>query len=113
MMDSWWNPAVEDQAIDRCHRIGQKKPVLVYRFKIMGSVEERILELQEKKRMLMEGALGVEGLQTMGRRRVAMAELVNIFREVADHAASFADNAHDLSMARDATGVLRMAVSRI
>lgn len=110
MLDSWWNPAVEDQAIDRCHRIGQEKNVYVYRFKIQNSVEERILALQEKKKMLAEGALGVQGLQTMGRKRVAMQELVSIFQEVAAHVLTTAENAQDQMNARDASGILGMAV---
>ena len=44
--DPWWNPAVEDQATDRAHRIGQDKPVFVYKLIAEGTVEERILELQ-------------------------------------------------------------------
>jgi SWI/SNF-related matrix-associated actin-dependent regulator of chromatin subfamily A3 len=49
MYDSWWNPAVEDQAIDRIHRIGQLKDVHVYKLIVSNSVEERILDLQKKK----------------------------------------------------------------
>jgi SNF2 family DNA or RNA helicase len=58
LMDPWWNPSTEEQAIDRCHRIGQSRPVSVKRFIIQNSIEERILELQEKKRSLARGALG-------------------------------------------------------
>lgn len=50
--DPWWNPAVEDQATDRAHRIGQDKPVFVYRLVAEGTVEERILDLQARKRQL-------------------------------------------------------------
>ncbi|XP_063941817.1 ATP-dependent helicase rhp16 [Daucus carota subsp. sativus] len=57
LMDVWWNPAVEQQAQDRVHRIGQFKPVRVVRFVIEGSVEERILELQEKKQLVFEGTV--------------------------------------------------------
>ena len=57
LCDPWWNPAVEDQAADRAHRIGQDKPVMVYRLVALGTVEERILLLQEKKRALVEAAL--------------------------------------------------------
>jgi len=53
--DPWWNPAVEDQATDRAHRIGQDKPVFVYRLIVSGSVEEKMLALQERKRELAEG----------------------------------------------------------
>ncbi len=58
LMDPWWNPAVEDQAADRTHRIGQDKPVFVYRLVAEGTVEEKILELQESKRRIAEAALG-------------------------------------------------------
>ncbi len=58
LLDPWWNPAAEDQAADRAHRIGQDRPVLVTRLVAEGTVEERILELQERKRALAEAALG-------------------------------------------------------
>lgn len=57
LMDPWWNPAVEDQAADRTHRIGQERPVMVYKLVAKDTVEERILELQEHKRSLAEVAL--------------------------------------------------------
>jgi len=63
LVDPWWNPAVEAQAADRAHRIGQERPVMVYRLVSHGTVEERILGLQEKKRALFEAALG-EGSAT-------------------------------------------------
>ena len=52
-MDPWWNPAVEDQANDRAHRIGQLRPVTVYRLLTRGTVEEAVLRLQDKKRSLV------------------------------------------------------------
>jgi SNF2 family DNA or RNA helicase len=58
LLDPWWNPAVEDQAADRAHRIGQDKPVLVHRLVARDTVEERILALQEHKRALAETAVG-------------------------------------------------------
>ncbi len=58
LLDPWWNPAVEDQAADRAHRIGQTKPVFVHRLVAADTVEERILDLQESKRRLAEAALG-------------------------------------------------------
>ena len=57
LLDPWWNPAVEDQAADRAHRIGQDRPVSVYRLVARETVEERILALQEKKRALAAAAL--------------------------------------------------------
>jgi superfamily II DNA or RNA helicase len=58
LLDPWWNPAVEDQAADRAHRIGQDKPVFVYRLVAKDTVEERILALQERKRAVADLALG-------------------------------------------------------
>ena len=55
--DPWWNPAVENQATDRAHRIGQDKPVFVYKLIVAGSIEEKILALQEKKAELAAGIL--------------------------------------------------------
>jgi SNF2 family DNA or RNA helicase len=58
LLDPWWNPAVEDQAADRAHRIGQERPVMVYRLVAEDTVEEKILALQERKRALADAALG-------------------------------------------------------
>jgi superfamily II DNA or RNA helicase len=55
--DPWWNPAAENQATDRAHRIGQTKQVFVYKLIVAGSIEEKILALQEKKAALAEGIL--------------------------------------------------------
>ncbi|XAL98170.1 DEAD/DEAH box helicase [Phycisphaeraceae bacterium D3-23] len=60
IMDPWWNPAVEAQAIDRTHRIGQTKPVFAYRMICEDTVEQRILELQGRKRDLAEAIVGGE-----------------------------------------------------
>ncbi|MBI2389737.1 MAG: DEAD/DEAH box helicase [Deltaproteobacteria bacterium] len=57
LVDPWWNPAVEDQAADRAHRIGQDKPVFVHRLVAKDTVEEGILALQEKKRAIADAAL--------------------------------------------------------
>ncbi|MEW5824181.1 MAG: DEAD/DEAH box helicase [Pseudomonadota bacterium] len=59
--DPWWNPAAEDQATDRAHRIGQTRQVFVYKLIAEGSIEEKILALQEKKAALAEGVLGEDG----------------------------------------------------
>ena len=58
LMDPWWNPAVENQAIDRAHRIGQTKNVIVYRPIIKDSIEEKVLLLQEKKKQLFTDLMG-------------------------------------------------------
>jgi SNF2 family DNA or RNA helicase len=55
LMDPWWNPAAEEQAIDRVYRIGQTRDVQVCRLVIKGSIEERMLQLADQKRALYEG----------------------------------------------------------
>lgn len=57
-LDPWWNPAVEDQASDRAHRIGQRRPVTVYRLLSQGTIEEAIVTLHARKRELVAGVLG-------------------------------------------------------
>jgi superfamily II DNA or RNA helicase len=59
-LDPWWNPAVEQQATARAHRIGQDQPVFVYKLVVEGSIEERMLALQARKAALAEGVLGVD-----------------------------------------------------
>jgi superfamily II DNA or RNA helicase len=61
LLDPWWNPAVEDQAADRAHRIGQRRPVMIHRLVSRNTVEERILSLQQRKRALWEAAFGGAG----------------------------------------------------
>jgi SNF2 family DNA or RNA helicase len=58
--DPWWNPAVEDQATDRAHRIGQSRVVTSYKLITRGTVEEKILTLQQKKRDIIKATLGEE-----------------------------------------------------
>ncbi len=57
LLDPWWNPAVEAQAVDRAHRIGQTRPVFAYRLITRGTVEEKVLELQKSKRDLADAIL--------------------------------------------------------
>jgi non-specific serine/threonine protein kinase len=59
-VDPWWNPAVEQQATDRAHRIGQDKPVFIYKFITKDSVEEKILQLQERKKLVVEQLITAE-----------------------------------------------------
>jgi len=75
LLDPWWNPAVEEQAADRAHRIGQDKPVMVYRLVAKDTVEERILALQEKKRALSDAITGPGG-PTGGVTREDILELL-------------------------------------
>ena len=65
-LSPWWNPAVENQATDRAHRLGQDKPVFVYRFITTGTVEEKMIALQARKRELAD-ALFAEGGASSGR----------------------------------------------
>ena len=76
LLDPWWNPAVEDQAADRAHRIGQERPVLVYRLVAEGTVEERILALQASKRAIAEAALGQAEGAASGLTRDDLLELL-------------------------------------
>jgi superfamily II DNA or RNA helicase len=76
LLDPWWNPAVEEQAADRTHRIGQDRPVMVYRLVASDTVEERILALQEKKRDLADVALG-EATQAAGITREELLALLD------------------------------------
>ena len=76
--DPWWNPAVEDQATDRAHRIGQDKPVFVYRLIISSSVEEKMLALQARKRELAEGIYKLGG--TKGGAPLSMTDLEVLFQ---------------------------------
>ena len=58
--DPWWNPAVENQATDRAYRIGQDKPVFVYKLICEETVEERVLALQSRKQKLADSVYGKE-----------------------------------------------------
>ena len=75
-MDPWWNPAVEDQATDRAHRIGQTKPVNVYRIIARGTIEEQILAMHEEKRDLVDGVLS--GADAAG--KLSTRELADLIR---------------------------------
>ena len=67
LTDPWWNPMGEDQAVDRAHRIGQTKKVLVYKMITKGTIEEKILSLQQTKRDIFENVIdgGQSVLQTL------------------------------------------------
>ncbi|MBO7741743.1 MAG: SWF/SNF helicase family protein, partial [Victivallales bacterium] len=58
LYDPWWNPAVENQAIDRTHRIGQTKPVFAYRMVAQNSIEERVIALMQEKQELFDTVVG-------------------------------------------------------
>ena len=75
--DPWWNPAVEDQASDRAHRIGQKKVVTVYRLVAAGTIEEKILQLKQKKKDLVASVLSEDA---GGGKRLTREDLDDLFR---------------------------------
>jgi SNF2 family DNA or RNA helicase len=77
-MDPWWNPAVEDQASDRAHRIGQTRPVTVYRLVANNTIEEKIVALHHQKRDLADSLL--EGTETSA--RVSADDLLELLRDV-------------------------------
>jgi SNF2 family DNA or RNA helicase len=63
--DPWWNPAVEEQATDRAHRIGQTKNVFVYKLIAQGTIEQRMVDLQDRKRNLAKSILDKTGSHKM------------------------------------------------
>ncbi|MBW1936413.1 MAG: DEAD/DEAH box helicase [Deltaproteobacteria bacterium] len=75
-VDRWWNPAVEDQATDRVHRIGQDKTVYVYRILTQGTLEERICKLLEKKKGIADSVIGAVTGQEMHWTREELLELL-------------------------------------
>ncbi|MBV8088751.1 MAG: SWF/SNF helicase family protein, partial [Alphaproteobacteria bacterium] len=77
--DPWWNPAVETQATDRAHRIGQDKPVFVYKLVVQGTVEERMLELQQRKKALAEGIYEAGGNAGAG---LEAADIEHLFEPI-------------------------------
>ena len=75
-LDPWWNPAVEDQASDRAHRIGQTRPVTVYRLIAEGTIEQQILSMHRDKRELVDALLS--GADTVG--KLTTAQLADLIR---------------------------------
>lgn len=87
ILDPWFNPSIEDQAINRCHRIGQKRPVFVYRLMIEGTVEEKIIALQQHKQAMASQALdtnqienGVKGDGQGRSSALSFEELLSFFK---------------------------------
>lgn len=74
--DPWWNPAVENQAADRAHRIGQTKTVNVYRLVTQGTVESRIMELKEKKAKIVDALINENGLSSV---RLTKGDIESLF----------------------------------
>ncbi|HBH36261.1 MAG TPA: hypothetical protein DDW45_07895, partial [Gammaproteobacteria bacterium] len=82
LYDPWWNPAVEAQAMDRAHRIGQENPVFVYKLITENTVEEKILAMQERKRSLAEGIYDESKQQ--GQWKLSADELSELFTHPAE-----------------------------
>ncbi len=77
-MDPWWNPAIEDQASDRAHRIGQTRPVTIYRLVCKNSIEEKIVQLHQEKRDLAGSLLEGSDLSA----KMSSDDLIDLIREV-------------------------------
>jgi SNF2 family DNA or RNA helicase len=78
LYDRWWNPAIEDQAINRAHRIGQKEPVFVFRFISTDTIEQRIAEVLQKKRELFEFLIGDQDAPDLGLNREDILSLFQL-----------------------------------
>lgn len=76
LMDLWWNAAGEEQAIDRTHRLGQYRPIRAVRLVAEGTVEERVLQLQEKKRLVFDGTVGRDAASL---KMLTVNDMVNLF----------------------------------
>jgi SNF2 family DNA or RNA helicase len=91
ILEPFWNPFVEEQAIDRVHRLNQTVDVIVYKLTIAGSVEERIVELQEKKRALAQMAIeGGSAAGGSGAAKLSLEDILSLFKRDAEH-----DTSHD------------------
>ena len=75
LLDPWWNPAVENQAADRAHRIGQTQPVTIYRLVSVDTVEERVIELHKEK-----NAMAADLLEGTSNTSFTSKDLLNLFR---------------------------------
>jgi SWI/SNF-related matrix-associated actin-dependent regulator of chromatin subfamily A3 len=80
MADSWWAPAIEDQAVDRVHRLGQQRETKVFRLVVQGSVEERVLGIQDEKRKLMSLAFAEKDSDRKKKKRAAGAGVQDLMR---------------------------------
>ncbi|KAL8860538.1 MAG: hypothetical protein Q9178_002890 [Gyalolechia marmorata] len=93
IMEPFWNPFVEEQAIDRVHRLNQTVDVTIYKLTVANTVEARILELQDKKRQLAKQAIEGGGKAAAG--KLSMKDILNLFRRDAEHEHDHHDRHHD------------------
>lgn len=95
LLDPWWNPAVEAQAVDRVHRIGQTNTVFVYRMVTAGTIEERIQELKESKRDLFDKLVGgLGGDYDLSQHFTSLQELVTLTQATTEKDSESTDNGH-------------------
>jgi SNF2 family DNA or RNA helicase len=93
LLDPWWNPAVEAQAVDRVHRIGQTNTVFVYRMVTAGTIEERIQELKESKRDLFDKLVGgLGGDFDLSQHFSSLQDLVTLTKETTEEDSDSSDN---------------------
>lgn len=78
LADSWWAPAIEDQAVDRVHRLGQTRPTTVWRLVMEGTVEERVLDIQREKRELVTKAFKEKQGQQKKTKETRMADILKL-----------------------------------
>ncbi|KAK4175876.1 putative DNA repair and recombination protein RAD5B [Triangularia setosa] len=78
LADSWWAPAIEDQAVDRVHRLGQTRETTVWRLVMEGTVEERVLDIQAEKRELVGKAFQEKGKKGEKRKETRMADVIKL-----------------------------------
>ena len=79
-MDPWWNPAIEDQATDRAHRIGQKDIVEVIKLIAKDTIEENIINLQEDKREIVNSVISDESLNINNISKLTNEEILDLFK---------------------------------
>ncbi|KAH9885484.1 SNF2 family N-terminal domain-containing protein [Xylariomycetidae sp. FL2044] len=110
ILEPFWNPFVEEQAIDRVHRLTQTVDVVVYKITIEHSVEARILELQERKRLLAEQAIEM-GQRKDGAMKLGLNEIIDLFKHVGGSSPSRGDDDYDGSGKFADEGTVRQDVA--
>jgi SNF2 family DNA or RNA helicase len=108
ILEPFWNPFVEEQAIDRVHRLNQTQDVKVYKMTIKNTVEQRILELQEKKRELAKHTIEGQGVQGKGAMKLSMQDMLKLFRHDAED-----DHPIEVGPANGAKGVQNRQASAL